>query len=729
MEEEYLQNLFLTKVDCFELILSVFRDELYTNSYLLDLDDEEFQNVILNDKFIIHGIKIKSKKTLCDSAQTILMKLASYVTHKQDNNIHIEDILKLEKEKKIFCSSVFVLLQKQLKLERLLQHADGLRIEFENIIRIVHGYLGNSYYFIIDKDIISKIVVLSIILYKYGILPKSDDIYDDVDRMAESFVRLNSKLNGKLKFMLYQGNIQIPVSAHKIIHMEIERSIEEIGGIAFLNHFYKYYFKVLYNKKFDRFLISRDKRNFIKIGEKVKLRIPYNYLIQIAVKHLKPICKISISDDIKNKCENIIKISKWYLDILNLQSYYIYEDILFDYKNIINNISRNIIFEKMFIPRQYSIKTILLVLKYLYKPYFDGQRLKSYSFYEFYRIANYILRKHANSIITIDELSDMLHIESKIIKDIFNDISFLIKSVNNEFNYFMDPIDLYSKPLIKIDEDSNSYYMLDPRICGYGFCEVMHNIINSRVIESYQGHNIEKMVYHSLCHKGIKFKYGKYNNGKNNEDECDLVLETKDTILFIELKKCPLPNDYEELNVVNLFKSLSEGLLNAQKQILKHKLFLKMNKTMELYSTDHGKQEIVYNGRNIISVSICLPEYQFFTNKIICMKLLNSLLLLKFNVTDQNEKEKMGKFFKVQLEIQKLVGLLYGNREINIREVFHRCLFMSFQQFLTVLDICKNTNDLMEVLRFSISIFDGSMDFYSQVYNKLKMQERLKGKH
>lgn len=54
---------------------------------------------------------------------------------------------------------------------------------------------------------------------------------------------------------------------------------------------------------------------------------------------------------------------------------------------------------------------------------------------------------------------------------------------------------------------------------------------------------------------------------------------------------------------------------------------------------------------------------------------------------------------------------------------------MSFQQFLTVLDICKNTNDLMEVLRFSISIFDGSMDFYSQVYNKLKMQERLKGKH
>ena len=150
---------------------------------------------------------------------------------------------------------------------------------------------------------------------------------------------------------------------------------------------------------------------------------------------------------------------------------------------------------------------------------------------------------------------------------------------------------------------------------------------------------------------------------------------------------------------------------------------------MELYSTDHGKQEIVYNGRNIISVSICLPEYQFFTNKIICMKLLNSLLLLKFNVTDQNEKEKMGKFFKVQLEIQKLVGLLYGNREINIREVFHRCLFMSFQQFLTVLDICKNTNDLMEVLRFSISIFDGSMDFYSQVYNKLKMQERLKGKH
>ena len=78
-----------------------------------------------------------------------------------------------------------------------------------------------------------------------------------------------------------------------------------------------------------------------------RLRIPYNYLMQMAVKHLCEVkCPLLTEKGRNANYDNAIRISSDYLNVLNLQSYSILSDILWNYENIPKKLSQNTLFEK-----------------------------------------------------------------------------------------------------------------------------------------------------------------------------------------------------------------------------------------------------------------------------------------------------------------------------------------------------------------------------------------------
>ena len=65
------------------------------------------------------------------------------------------------------------------------------------------------------------------------------------------------------------------------------------------------------------------------------IRIPYNYLIQLSVKHLEDVrCILLTEIGIKNEYAKAIQISRDYLNVFNLQSYLIFGDMIYDVKSI-----------------------------------------------------------------------------------------------------------------------------------------------------------------------------------------------------------------------------------------------------------------------------------------------------------------------------------------------------------------------------------------------------------
>ncbi|HID0854008.1 hypothetical protein [Clostridium botulinum] len=106
----------------------------------------------------------------------------------------------------------------------------------------------------------------------------------------------------------------------------------------------------------------------------------------------------------------------------------------------------------------------------------------------------------------------------------------------------------------------------------------------------FLGKEFERFVKKLLQEKGIDFLYGYYNV----QNECDLIIENDNYIVFLELNKKRLNNKSMAGIDINFLKDINDSLIKSQIQCNTHyKKILKDNK-IELYDKQ-GKK-----GRNLI---------------------------------------------------------------------------------------------------------------------------------
>ena len=297
------------------------------------------------------------------------------------------------------------------------------------------------------------------------------------------------------------------------------------------------------------------------------------------------------------------------------------------------------------------------------------------------------------------------------------------KSANQNFKLPNDilSVNFQFKPLLKTSNDE--YVMLNPSWCSPAFYPAIISFLKQNediaayVKEQFKidsidgkiGHQIEEFIKEEFQKKGISCKFGKYKiNGI--EGECDLVVETKDTIVFIEVKKQELGQKAKSGNQIDIFLNLTRSLIEAQTQLIGHEELIRKFGYLPLKTGS----KINLDGRDVAKVAITLLDFGGFNDRTIVF-LLDLMIRNQIYISDpqyQNQaKEIQNKINKLSGKSAKLNNLSSNNAN---NSPFFNSWFLSVPQLLVLLDNVNSNDSLKTELWKTRSLSASTLDFYRE---------------
>lgn len=707
------------KVD-FSKLKSVLQKVINVNGHLISEDD----NVVLqylydnyDHKADVDECKLEYyKKIFADFYEDNCKSLAKYSSLDKDSfDRNAVDLS--ERDGKMFSSYVFCVLRKQLYLEMRLHKEDNqLAI---NIVTKLHHHLGNNYYYDTDDKTLEALFTNGLMLYLCD-----KNLYDSKDYETKSIIRSMKRLLciENYNYEIIKGEIQLTDDTENNIQKRIETLIKEIGGIHFLRLLYVSEIQKKYNVKIDRFLISPRTHSFVT-GE-IELRIPYNLLIQIAAKHLNIDKSILLTPKgVQEKYEELISISKDFLNVLNIRPYSTYVDLLLDFKDIPIKLAQNILFEKMFTPIQYNSEFTMHFIKEVYMPLFNESINLEYSQTEYISFCEFILKEKGFCVIySFEDIRKATKIKISSLERILNDASYMYSDVNIDFSNILSETNYRFRPLVKLA--NNNYFLFSSYFNGFSLGDILYEKLRPHYPGNFnrlKGQNVENMVKSMFSKKGYVFHSGKYSIDFKTEYECDMVLETDKKIVFIEIKNQPLPDTFEQGDDVETLRALGEGMIKAQRQCYRHQHYLKKWGQIILKNGGEPQYILKHNDRQIICISVSSQEYLFLTNKMFSEKFLESLLVATYHATDTSKDHRLDNLNALRNDFEKLIADTVGT--INVREAFYNTLFRSAQQIHSILSNSNSLDNFIDLLTQPIYVADGSGDVYGQLLNSVKMSK------
>lgn len=420
--------------------------------------------------------------------------------------------------------------------------------------------------------------------------------------------------------------------------------------------------------------------------------------------------------------------------IIQIQGYRTWEDVFTEIEDFPYKLAKNLCFEKMCIPRQYHPEYVKLLLQNMLEPYYGTgkEKMRAYSFHNYQELAVYVMQEaRGPRIFKREEFADRLGISSYKLDQILQDVAYDADSINVDFSYYLDATNSWRKPLVRLDADT--YFCLDGRMEGYAFYEAMFQIIFARygtVFSKYQGERLEKMVYQMFREKHFPYITGQYlPDGDLPERNCDMILEGSERVMFVEIKKCPLPGSYEQADDVDVLKTLGEGMLYAQEQILWHKLRLKEKGALVLYDKERNYlQDYTPGKKKIIAMSICMPEYDFLTDRMMTETFLESTLRVTYHAIDPSREKVLNKLNKRTANIQMVTARLFAGEKYTTRDVFFDSMFRSLQQVWTMLRMCDSLDMFLDMCDTQLVVITGAGDVYVDILSALHLHQSRSNK-
>ena len=451
--------------------------------------------------------------------------------------------------------------------------------------------------------------------------PKVDDMETSVERQAEAAIRLEKYILEE--WTVEEGKLCLSEKNADHLHLMVEKWIENIGGAAMLQELYRMTIAPYYDKTIDHYLLTRHKRG---VG-RLKLpppAVPINYLLQTALKHLSDDAKGS---SISRTVDRILTVSSDVTTILGLSDLEQLSDISISVYDLPEYIENNARYENMCLPVLYSPDFCLALIERLYLQIARDENavlpVKAFK-----RFAQWVLQQPPLSSYSFELIRQKTNISSQRLHMVLDICAWDAAEINRDFNSFSGHSDGQTRPLLRLP--NGEYFQVFPHYAGYAFCESLHRYLKPQIqaFDRKLGRRLEKVAEDMLSKKKMCFVAGHYRDMEGKDRECDLVLEGKDEILFLEIKKRPLPDSFGQGDVTEIFRALSEGMVYGQMQAIRHRMMLERNGSLTLYkdAAYASKGEVICGkGKRIYTVALCLPEYAFLANAVVAQHIIMAL--------------------------------------------------------------------------------------------------------
>lgn len=631
------------------------------------------------------------------------LKLAKYTYEKDIVSGHVSqlELSQMEENGLILGSHIFCRMARHYYF---MEQATGEDHRKERILcATIHANLGNTFFFEPNYDVIEGVVKLGIQLLdakKYDFI--TSDYSDGIVNALHIFHGYG--IEPSIQYGTFDCNERIN---HEIFEL-LEKKVKMVGGLAVLMYLGKTFFWNYYSPDLDRYMISRSTDN--------RQSTPVQLLISLAIKHL------NINDKNYDKkecqCREIIDLAQAWYNILEVEGESGIEYAMATVNRYPLELYNQIVVDKFCIPKQYTKDYILASLDHMIQPLFYLCN-KKYSYSDYRKVACYLMNQpFFIGVLDRSEMKRQLDVANYKIDLILEDISILAMQVNAEFTNIDAACNHYKWPLIRFPMER--YVYIDYHICGFGFYNVIYEIIKrcDGSLDKKQGIYVENMLKEELQKKGYGYFFGKYAALKEknlNDSECDLVMQSNSTFFF-EVKKTSISDELENMDDVTMLQQLAKGMVRAQKQCFLHELYLRENGSICL--EDNGVKRVIEpvgELRECLKISVCHQEYSFLTSKSFSSLLLETILSGRIDVKDSARKNDLDALNKLGKQILDIYSRNGKQECIVPREVAFYSLFCSLQQILTALWNSKDEEEFLYMVKEWIYCQDKSLDPYLQI--------------
>lgn len=721
----YEASMVLSDSNIIEKLKKAFMLAIENGGLYLNQSQESKEDYIVK-KYNVSSI-LNFDKKISDKIKTLSILETSPDNYekytKEEKRKHNEKIFSMNekiKSEEVFTGGNILDLAHQLYYESRL-----IDSKFELHYKIIHNlwcYIGNINYYPTDEAIINDFFRMGIDLYLMT-GTKCSDITDNLDKTISAVQYF--KLKYEEDYVIKNSDITLTDIAQNKIHKELEDNISYIGGRTVLKLLFENEIEKKYNKQLDRYLITKNKQLSLKPQETI---IPYNYIIKLCMKHLGKNIATALTLDIATRYTKLIKDSKAFMDLLAIYNSNPITETQVDILGLIDFITENTIFENLCLPAQYNKEFIEEILCNIYQPEYVSCKKcpEIYKYQSFLKLIFAIISERPCAILNAKKLSSKIRSNRATVQNLLEYFSIDVNDSNANFDNIFSSTTSLHKPLVKLN--SEDFFFLSTQFSGYAFCNAIQDELQSREFSRGLGNRLECFVKDILKKKHYAYKYG-YYAPKNQEEkgECDLILEDEKRILFVELKNCGLPYEFENCDIITILNCLGGGMLKAQKQILHHRLHLKKNnQKMKLYKNENDLTPFASidntDNKRIYSISICASEYAFFTSGVIASRLTEGLPNLTFNAIDKSRDKELEQLNKLSKQFGELIEKYAQlQADLTAHDLFFHSTFKTLQQFYTALRLSSNISDFISYLTFDTSIIFPFFDFYANLLSKIKL--------
>lgn len=556
-------------------------------------------------------------------------------------------------------------------------------------------------------------------IYHTEIYNLRNDHTKDYD-IAASTLALVNRFNCRAEID-EQGTLYIASGIEKITNY-IEAKLKKIGGLTLIDHIFNYLSSNgFFNDTLKRYFIGRN--TGFGPGGTIP-NDPLGYLLNLAVKYpyRKPNSNIS-----NEMLVDIITTSTVLCNAVFQSQHYSIWELVFNKGDRLPYFIRDVcIYDSIYSFDQGNLTREISNLKVLFKfvPNEEFIRLCGFPLASLIKVISQIdiasKETHLPIIINKSVIGKRLGLKKTEITAIFKAMAHEPNAINSRYSIPSDynSINFESKPLIKLA--SNLYLFINRTWCAKAFYESVAGKL--RVRDNFDidlGLELETSIKAICEEKGITFSCGDYKQSKV-EGECDLIIETANSIVLFEIKKKVLTSKSKSGFDTEIVLDLGETLLRSQTQAQRTELLLLKDKAINLVDKKGSKKFVLeYKDRRIFRVSVSHLDFRGFHDRLFITSFLETLLVhgLKPKSDEKKIVERFETFEKSRIKLVKNFDEFSKYYPNHNHLPYFNSSFLNLDQLLLILEMSSSNEEFVKYLNSTLHVnATGSLDFYKEFF-------------
>jgi hypothetical protein len=503
----------------------------------------------------------------------------------------------------------------------------------------------------------------------------------------------------------------------------IEKLLLEIGGLNFVGQFYNCLNG--YDEWQERYHLVTPKMN-MQVEQQPS--IPLGYLFLLAVKHYGNGQARGTYE--KLKFDWCVEMTRDYAIILDVQNYAHYPHFPLAPTELIETLQKMALSDTLFKIPQLRGSDVTRIIAGLITPEdFDARFDKEWTLRQVLQVIEAILtwsktRRGPTRIRARDIRKLCPSLDGALVNMILADVlSHPSDGANQKFSRPTDAPDMTpgegedmgadfaQRPLLRYTD--KSFMLMDRSACAPAFIESVFAQMRNRNknFDRDVGTKIELFVRDTLLQHNIHSCGGVYQIG-TEKGECDVVIETDEVIILIEVKKKPLTRRARAGSDFSLVIDLALSLLEAQVQAGNHELRLRRDGFLDL--NEHGQvHTIELRGRSIERIALSFSDFGSFHDRLFLEKFLNAVVQLNFGTAHAQYNKRF----------DEINGFIFALKKQNEFRPHFNCWFFSLPQLLVLLDEVDGPEAFRSALWATRNLGNGSGDLYFDIHHAQQIRK------